>query len=134
VEPIALEANFNVLLLKPDFGVATRWAYGRWKGSRELPDIDYSSQEFENLHFVNDLERPVFEKFVFLARLKSWLRQQPEVAVGLMSGSGSTMFTVLHEGADPEELTRRVRAEIDPKLWTFATQLSSSTSPPHTRD
>ena len=134
VEPITLEANFRLLLFKPDFGVPTPSAYGRWKDSRGLPGIDYSPQEFVGVRFLNDLERPVFEKFVFLARLKTWLRQQPEVAVALMSGSGSTMFAVLREGAEPEGLSSRARAEIDPKLWTCVTQLSSSTSPPHIRD
>jgi len=134
VEPITLEAKFRLLLLKPDFGVPTPWAYGRWKDSRGLPGIDYSPQELVGIRFLNDLERPVFEKFVFLARLKTWLRQQPEVAVALMSGSGSTMFAVLREGAEPEDLSSRARAEIDPKLWTCVTQLSSSTSPPHIHD
>jgi 4-diphosphocytidyl-2-C-methyl-D-erythritol kinase len=134
VEPISFDAKFNLLLLKPDFGVPTPWAYRRWKDSRELPDVDYSPQELNGIRFVNDLERPVFEKFVFLARLKTWLRQQPEVAVALMSGSGSTMFAVLRDGAEVRPLVDRARAEIDPKLWTCSTQLSSSTSPPRIPD
>ena len=101
VMPTSLEANFDLLLLKPDFGVPTPSAYGRWKESRELPGIDYSPQVFNGVTFVNDLEKPVFEKFVFLARLKTWLRQQPEVAAALMSGSGSTVFAVLRESATP---------------------------------
>ena len=132
VEPVTFDANFRLLLLKPEFGVPTPWAYGRWKDSRELPGVDYLPQEFDGIRFVNDLERPVFEKFVFLARLKTWLRQQPEVVVALMSGSGSTMFAVLRDGA--ESLADRARAEMDPKLWTCATQLSSSASPPRIRD
>jgi 4-diphosphocytidyl-2-C-methyl-D-erythritol kinase len=134
VEPTRLETDFALLLLKPDFGVPTPWAYGRWKDSRELSDVDYSAQEFGSVRFVNDLERPVFEKFVFLARLKTWLREQPEVAAALMSGSGSTMFAVLRDGAEPENLSSRAHSEIDPKLWTCVTRLSSSTSPPRIRD
>jgi 4-diphosphocytidyl-2-C-methyl-D-erythritol kinase len=123
--PIPFDANFPLLLLKPDFGVPTPWAYGQWKESRELPGIDYSSQEFGGIRFVNDLEKPVFEKFVFLARLKTWLRRQPEVAVAVLSGSGSTVFAVLRESASAEELAARARSEIDPNLWTCATRLSS---------
>jgi 4-diphosphocytidyl-2-C-methyl-D-erythritol kinase len=119
VEPARLPANFNLLLVKPDFGVPTPWAYGRWKDSRELPDVDYASQEFSGVCFVNDLERPVFEKFILLGYLKTWLRLQPEVAAALLSGSGSTVFAVLREGADAEELAVRARGEIDPTLWTF---------------
>jgi 4-diphosphocytidyl-2-C-methyl-D-erythritol kinase len=134
VSPISLKTNLHLLLLKPDFAVPTWWAYGRWKDSRELPAIDYSPQDFRGLRFVNDLEKPVFEKFVSLARLKMWLREQPEVAVALMSGSGSTVFAVLPDGADPETLADRARKQIDPTLWTCATQLSSSTSPQRIRD
>src|SRR5437762_9804083 len=55
----------------------------------------YRPQKFGDIAFVNDLERPVFEKFVFLAQLKTWLLKQTEVSVALMSGSGSTIFAVL---------------------------------------
>jgi 4-diphosphocytidyl-2-C-methyl-D-erythritol kinase len=120
VTPTRLDAMFDLLLLKPDFGVPTPWAYGRWKDSGELPSIDYSPQDFRGIRFINGLEKPVFEKFVFLARLKTWLRQQQEVAVALMSGSGSTMFGVLRENANSAGLVDRARKEIDANLWTCA--------------
>jgi 4-diphosphocytidyl-2-C-methyl-D-erythritol kinase len=104
--------------VKPDFGVPTPWAYSKWKDSRELPGVEYASQEFSGLRFVNDLERPVFEKFIFLGRLKTWLRCQPEVGAALLSGSGSTLFAVLRESADAEKLAARVREDLDPTLWT----------------
>src|SRR5256714_11755725 len=134
VESVTVTAGVHLVLLKPNFAVATPWAYGRWKESRELSGVDYSPQELDGVRFVNNLERPVFEKFVFLARLKTWLRQQREVAVAMMSGSGSTMFGVLRAGAKAEELVDRARTEIDPRLWSCVTQLSSSTWPQHTRD
>jgi 4-diphosphocytidyl-2-C-methyl-D-erythritol kinase len=120
VAPVPLHAKLDLLLLKPDFGVPTPWAYGRWKDSRELPGTDYSPQEFSGIKFVNDLERPVFEKFVFLARLKTWLREQSEVAVALLSGSGSTVFAVLRERANSGGLADRARKEMDANLWTCA--------------
>lgn len=122
VEPAKLPANFNLLLVKPDFGVPTGWAYGRWKDSRKVPDVDYSSQEFSGVRFVNDLERPVFEKFVLLGHLKTWLRLQPEVGAALMSGSGSTVFAVLREDVDGEKLAARVRENLDANMWTHACQ------------
>ena len=118
VTPVPLKHRFRLLLLKPNFGVPTSWAYGRWKDSRELPGVDYSPQELGGFRLVNDLERPVFEKFVFLACLKTWLRKQPEVAVALMSGSGSTMFAILHSPAAAELVADRARKEIDPTLWS----------------
>jgi len=119
VTPIELTQPFRLLLLKPDFGVPTPWAYGKWKDSRPLPGIDYSPQEFGGTRFVNDLEQPVFEKFIFLAHLKTWLRAQPEIGAALMSGSGSTVFGVLHSNADATSIEDRLRSELDPKLKVF---------------
>jgi 4-diphosphocytidyl-2-C-methyl-D-erythritol kinase len=118
VVPTSLPTKLRLVLFKPDFAVQTPWAYGRWKESQELPGVDYSPQEFNGVQFVNDLERPVFEKFVLLAHLKTWLRQQSEVAVALMSGSGSTVFAVVRQGASGEALAARVHSEIDATLWT----------------
>jgi 4-diphosphocytidyl-2-C-methyl-D-erythritol kinase len=118
VEPAAVATRFRLLLLKPEFGVATPWAYSRWKESKKIAGVDYSAREFGAVRFVNDLERPVFEKFVFLGHLKMWLLQQPEVGVALMSGSGSTLFAVLREGGSGKELAARAHREIDPTLWT----------------
>ena len=120
VTPTSLSTRFNLLLIKPDFGVPTAWAYGKWKNSQQLPGIDYSPQEFGGVRFANDLERPVFEKFLVLGQLKTWLRGQAEVAVALMSGSGSTVFAVLRENAGAERLLARVRKDFDPTVWTCA--------------
>jgi 4-diphosphocytidyl-2-C-methyl-D-erythritol kinase len=117
VTPTKLAKQLTLLLLKPEFGVPTPWAYGRWKNSRELPGVQYVPQEFSGVRFVNDLERPVFEKFIVLAHMKTWLCQQPEVGVALMSGSGSTVFAVLREDNDAKELATRVREKLDPTLW-----------------
>jgi 4-diphosphocytidyl-2-C-methyl-D-erythritol kinase len=114
-----LKARLSVLLLKPSFGVATKWAYARWQESREIPDASYAAQEFGET-FVNDLERPVFEKFVFLAQLKMWLLKQPEVGAALMSGSGSTMFAVMRQPADVDLVAKRARTELDRDIWTCA--------------
>ena len=122
VEPVAPLPLMSLLLLKPEFGVPTSWAYQHWQDSRELPGVGYGPQTVGNLTLQNDLERPVFEKHVFLARMKGWLREQPEVAAALMSGSGSTMFAVLRETASADALAARARAEMDPLLWTCPAQ------------
>ena len=118
VAPTTLPGRFQLLLVKPAFGVPTPWAYGRWKESREIPGVDYSPQEFGGVGFVNDLERPVFEKYVFLAYLKTWLREQPGVGAALLSGSGSTVLAVLRESADGESLAAVIREKLDSSLWT----------------
>src|SRR5215472_10020421 len=73
VSPTRLRDQLSVLLLKPEFSVPTQWAYSHWRDSREISGISYAAQKFAGQMFVNDLERPVFEKFVFLAQLKMWL-------------------------------------------------------------
>ena len=118
VTPVKLQRQFSILLMKPAFAVSTAWAYSHWQYSRELPGIRYEAQEFADQTFVNDLERPVFEKFVFLAQLKMWLLSQSEVGAGLMSGSGSTMFAVMRENADADFVATRTKAQLDPELWT----------------
>lgn len=126
VAPTEIPGSFQLLLVKPEFGVATPWAYGRWKDSRELPGVDYTAQEFGGVQFVNDLERPVFEKYVFLAHLKSWLREQPGVGAALLSGSGSTVFAVLREDAEGESVAALIRDEFDSSLWTHLCATESS--------
>jgi 4-diphosphocytidyl-2-C-methyl-D-erythritol kinase len=120
VVPRKLRRRFSILLLKPAFSVSTAWAYSRWQYSREIPAVRYEAHEFADQTFVNDLERPVFEKFVFLAQLKMWLLDQSEVAAALMSGSGSTMFAVMREDADAYRVASCVKAALDPELWSCA--------------
>jgi 4-diphosphocytidyl-2-C-methyl-D-erythritol kinase len=118
VSPTRLREQLSVLLLKPEFGVPTKWAYSRWRDSGDIPGVSYASQQFKGQTFMNDLERPVFEKFVFLPELKMWLLKQPEVGTALMSGSGSTIFAVIRHHADFDLLANRAKVELDPDLWT----------------
>jgi 4-diphosphocytidyl-2-C-methyl-D-erythritol kinase len=122
VTAVKLKGKLSLLLLKPAFVISTAWAYSRWQHSREIPEVRYQAQEFAGQTFMNDLERPVFEKFVFLAQLKMWLLEQAEVGAALMSGSGSTVFAVLRENADANVIAKRAKAQLDPELWTCATQ------------
>ena len=117
VEPVSFPTPLPLLLIKPGFGVPTPWAYSRWKESREIPGISYAPQPFPWGRLVNDMERPVFEKYIFLAVLKRWLLEQPEVAGALMSGSGSTTFAVLKQEADGPALEARVKREFG-EVWT----------------
>jgi 4-diphosphocytidyl-2-C-methyl-D-erythritol kinase len=120
VTPLKFHEQLLILLLKPAFAVPTEWAYSRWQDSREIPGVPYAAQQFADQIFINDLERPVFEKFVFLSQLKMWLLKQPEVGAALMSGSGSTMFAVLRSNTDVDLVAERAKSELDPELWTCA--------------
>ncbi len=120
IEPLESPPAFKVLLLKPSFGVPTIDAYGRWKSSQEIPGVVYEAQSYREITFVNDLERPVFEKYRFLAEMKEWLRRREETHVSLMSGSGSTIFSIIHHDADPTELAAAACRELDPTLWHWS--------------
>ena len=130
VMPVKLEQRLSILLLKPAFAVSTAWVYSRWHDSREIPGVAYAAQKFAGETFVNDLERPVFEKFVFLAQLKMWLLKQPEVGATLMSGSGSTIFAVLRDGQDAGAIANRARDQLDPELWTCGCETLGGSAAP----
>ena len=120
VEPVDFPHALPLLLIKPPFGAPTPWAYSRWKDAREIPGVPYAAQAFPWGELVNDLERPVFEKHIFLADLKRWLLAQPEAAGALMSGSGATVFALLRSKEDAVPLGERVAQEFGPDLWLCA--------------
>jgi 4-diphosphocytidyl-2-C-methyl-D-erythritol kinase len=118
VSPMDFPHKLPLVLIKPPFGVPTPWAYKRWRDSVELPGVVYAAQQFPWGKLVNDLERPVFEKYIFLALLKRWLLAQPEAQGALMSGSGSTCFAIAHDEPRAVALEQKVRAEFGPEIWT----------------
>lgn len=120
IQPVPCPPALSILLLKPSFSSETPDAYGRWKQSLEIPGVRYVAQEVQGISLVNDLERPVFEKHRFLAELKQWLLARRETAAAMMSGSGSSIFAVLHEGTDATALAAAAKAELDPGLWYWA--------------
>ena len=126
IEPTQLDWNRRILLLKPAFSIPTPWAYSRWKESRELPKVSYTEQTACDQILVNDLERPVFEKFQFLAELKQFLLEQPGTEAAMMSGSGSTVFAILKDNADAEGLLNNTLEELDPTMWHHITPSSDS--------
>lgn len=117
-EPYDLPEKLPLLLMKPTFGVDTPWAYKHWSASRDLPGDFSKEQDLGWVKVFNSLERPVFEKFLVLPVMKQWLLEQPEVRAAAMSGSGSTMFAVLREGAPGEDLEKRVKEYFGAGLWT----------------
>ena len=116
VEPVAFAPVIPLLLLKPPFPVPTPWAYKHWAESRELPGVLYAPQKFAWGEMVNDLERPVFEKYLLLAELKMWLLGRTEVVGALLSGSGSTTIAILRERDDAHSIAARAREEFG-ELW-----------------
>ncbi len=118
IAPTDFSQKISLLLLKPPFAVATPWAYKRWSESIELPGVDYGVQRWADLEFVNDLERPAFEKYTLLPVMKAWLRSQPECRVALMSGSGSTMFAVCASRSAARAVSVRAIEHFGSSIWT----------------
>ncbi len=121
VEPCKLP-SLPLLFIKPPFAVSTPWAYRRWRDSLEIPEMTYAAQKFPWGELVNDLERPVFEKWIQLAELKRWLLGQPEAAGALMSGSGSAVFALLRDKAAGTSLAGKVTEQFGENLWVRLTE------------
>jgi 4-diphosphocytidyl-2-C-methyl-D-erythritol kinase len=101
----------RLLVFKPDFAIATAWAYGRMRTEPEhyvpaaaaearLADwLERDSAPAEEL-LANAMEGPAFAKFPALPVLLERLRRDFGLAPR-MSGSGSACFALLPEGGPP---------------------------------
>ncbi|MDP3073613.1 MAG: 4-(cytidine 5'-diphospho)-2-C-methyl-D-erythritol kinase [Opitutaceae bacterium] len=111
----------RVLVFKPDFGIATPWAYARLAAAAPASYRPAAEAETrlaawiaevqapaEKLLF-NNMEPPAFAKFLALPALLAELR----VTFGLqprMSGSGSACFALLGADTDAVPIVAAVRA------------------------
>ena len=122
-EVVTAVPNFDwklpLVLIKPPFGIPTPWAYQHWASSKPLRGIPSMAQICPWGDMINDLERPVFEKWSMLPALKAWLVQQPETRAALMSGSGSTMFAITHSQTDAETLSSKAQELCGPTSQIF---------------
>jgi 4-diphosphocytidyl-2-C-methyl-D-erythritol kinase len=119
LKPVTLGGHPPVLLLKPPFGIATAWAYKAWAGVKPAAaahDIGWTVVR-------NDLEAPVFRKYVLLAAMKEWIGGCEGVVAAGMSGSGSTIFAILDEGCDAAALGRQARCLFGQTLWVCPTRI-----------
>jgi 4-diphosphocytidyl-2-C-methyl-D-erythritol kinase len=112
-----------VCLVKPDFVVATAWAY---RAYANLPESKRRGEPVETVwgSLRNDLEPAVFSKYLLLPEIKQWFQNQPETEVALMSGSGSTTFSVTQDAVSAKMVRDRFIAEFGENFWTFVGQLN----------
>jgi len=121
--PLAL-SEYPVLIVKPPFGVSTAWAYrtyARLSDGKATP-----TAMFEGIDVVNDLELPVFSKFVVLPVLGKALSSHPETLAAGMSGSGSAMFAITSTVDAAEALADGVRSEFGDTFRTYVTHTRSA--------
>jgi 4-diphosphocytidyl-2-C-methyl-D-erythritol kinase len=127
-------AAVRVLLFKPDFGVATPWAYARLVATENayIPAADaesrmtawFASHDRVATLLLNNFEPVVFRKFVALPVLMDELRSWDGVDGVLLSGSGSAGFAVLHASADAGELTQMIRTRLGANAFVQETTVA----------
>lgn len=120
LEPRPLPQPLDLLLLMPAFGVETGWAYRQWDTAVAVPPSWTAPQLHDGIEIFNDLERPVFAKFLLLPALKQWLLAHSLVAAAAMSGSGSCLFAILRDPRGGPQLAAEAKAEFGKTLWTSA--------------
>ena len=97
--------NFNILLVRPNFGCSTKKIYSGVK--------KFSKSQFNNpkknmmnlnslLKYENDLEKVAFSKYPKLKILKSFLENLNEPLFVRMTGSGSVMVAYYQKKQDCE--------------------------------
>ena len=135
--PTAAAARLSgrrVLVFKPDFGVATAWAYQalaarpEWyadaaaEESRLAAWLGDGRARAEDL-LMNTLERPVFAKWIALPTLLAWLRERHGLTAR-MSGSGSACFALLASDANEAEAISSIREAWGATAFVQATTLA----------
>ncbi len=120
IKPADSPPPYKIVLFKPQFSVPTPDAYKNCLVAEPLPGINYEPQSHESLTIFNDLEKPVFAKHRYLAELKHWLINRRDVKASMMSGSGSTIFAILHHKAKPIGLINSAHRHFDKNLWAWS--------------
>jgi len=117
----------RILLIKPPFPVPTAWAYDHYEKLKNSSN-GMSSEKFQRIgeiEIINDLERPVFEKYILLPVLKLWLLEQPWVESAFMTGSGSTLVALISPDASQGSivnLKEKITGEFGDSFWTTETR------------
>jgi 4-diphosphocytidyl-2-C-methyl-D-erythritol kinase len=85
-----------------------------------VPSRWTAPQLHHGIEIFNDLERPVFAKYIILATLKAWLLEHSLVAAAAMSGSGSCLFAILRDMRAADQLAAETQTEFGTSFRTIA--------------
>lgn len=116
-------ASARLLLFKPDFGIATPWAYAQLAAAHARSVAAYlepAKAEAQVTNWLtgtaparsllyNSFEPVVFQKYRALPSLVAWLCTAPGVDGVLLSGSGSACFALLAPDANSVNLAGKIR-------------------------
>jgi len=129
----ALEESW-VVLVKPDFGISTPWAY---KALADFPEHRNGTKDrvrnfvkvLQNHTlsdaapcFFNSLEAPVFKEYPILQEYQNFLTENG-ASVALMSGSGSTTFALIEGQREAETLLEKFMEKFTGIQWTAIAKL-----------
>jgi 4-diphosphocytidyl-2-C-methyl-D-erythritol kinase len=112
-----------ITLTKPGFSVPTGEAYQLFERAASTLKRGASAKTEWGM-FRNDLEPAVFRKYPLLAVIKEWLQKQPESILSMMSGSGSTTFSLTRDEASANTIQSRFLSEFGPEFWTCVCQVN----------
>lgn len=122
IDPITLRGTYQGLLVHPGFGVSTPWAY---KTYAQNPRSGTPGRTLPDFTLRNDLEPPAFSKYPWLPVAKDWFRAQPETLDALMSGSGSSVFSLTKSPDDALALKKKFHAEFGETLFATPFQVAA---------
>ena len=114
IEPFEMKRNYEVLLVKPQQGISTGKAYGMLDLERcDHPDITALQEALINGEEItallgNSLEESAFRLLPEIREIKETVKSFGYNDV-LMSGSGSTVFVLLPEDKQCEELINELK-------------------------
>lgn len=133
VTPMTIEGRRWVLLVKPGFGVETKWAYQELAATRgAVRPLSAGHVELDQRKLIswpqlataaeNDFEPSVFVRYGLLREIKQTLHAQG-AEVALLSGSGSTVFGLFRD----ESTARHAQAKFagDKQLDVFVVSTCS---------
>jgi 4-diphosphocytidyl-2-C-methyl-D-erythritol kinase len=121
LEPCPSPWRGDLLLCKPPFGVSTPWAYREFERLARTASPGDGCGEPEL--WRNDLEAPVFSKFLVLPDLGNWLRARPGVRAVMMCGSGSTLLAALDNPSAVPAIQQDIAIQFGPTFWTCLTKI-----------
>ena len=119
VRPVTIEGRRWIVLVKPSFGIETKWAYQELAavrvGVRPLSEKQLAMDRRNHFTWTelvaaveNDFEAPVFAKYPLLQHIRRTLLDLG-AQMALLSGSGATVFGLF----DDESAARRARTRLD---------------------
>jgi 4-diphosphocytidyl-2-C-methyl-D-erythritol kinase len=116
--PLGMQADFHLVVVKPDLSISTAWAYGQAKilltSNSKIVKLN-SLKEIRSLDQVlplldNDLERAVGEDYPLIGEIKSNLISKGAIAAA-MSGSGSAVYGIVEDREAAEQLAQQMRRD-----------------------